>query len=469
MNKFNDIDNDRIVELLECDDIRRNQYLKRFLKILCYNGSNQIISLDGEWGSGKTTFIKKLEFLINYFSFYENGEQISNHNYINNNIELSESLIEKMEKLSQNGEYSEIKQLVRDINVNAIYFNAWEHDDEIDPILSIIYTIINNFDLLASTKKYDSGNFLDKVSSLINLLSLGTVNINSPIKERDLVQSIRLKEEIKLKLQEVLDDIITENCQKLVIFVDELDRCKPDYSISLLERIRHYFNDERIVIVLTTNIKELINIINTRYGNEFSSAKYLDKFIDERLFLPDIKLDNYLSTFKSNIREGDSTWYSIVITHFIKSNNLQMREITHYLECMRHFEKIAEVDPFENHLRIIYRLFIPFMVGLHITSPIKFNQFRSGDGFELLKEFVFSNKLIQTLCKRCFYSTEQDKDAALLQHDLKRYYELIFKQKDKNASIDIENYKVYKEVIPNIDDKISLLGDIAVFQENENS
>ena len=467
MNKFNDIDNARIVELLECDDIRRNQYLKRFLKILCYNGRNKIISLDGEWGSGKTTFIKKLEFLINYFSFYENGKKISNHNYINNNTKLSESLIKKMELISKNKEYSEIKELVKDINVNAIYFNAWEHDDEIDPILSIIYTIINNFDLLSSTKKYDSGNFLDKVSSLINLLSLGTFNINSPVKEIDLLQSIRLKEEIKLKLQEILDDIIIENCQKLVIFIDELDRCKPDYSMSLFERIRHYFNDERIVIVLTTNIKELINIINTRYGNEFSSAKYLDKFIDERLFLPDVELDNYLSTLKSNVMEGNSTLFSIVITHFIKSNNLQMREITHYLECMRHFEKISEVDPFDNHLRIIYILFIPFLVGLHIISPIKFNQFRSGDGFELLKEFVFSDKSIQTFCKRCFYSTEKDNNEVLFQHDLKRYYELIFKQKDKNTFINIENYKVYKDVIPNIDDKISLLGDIAEFQKNE--
>lgn len=43
----------------------------------------------------------------------------------------------------------------------------------------------------------------------------------------------------------------------MVVFIDELDRCKPDYAIRLLERIKHYFGDERITFVLSLNMDEL--------------------------------------------------------------------------------------------------------------------------------------------------------------------------------------------------------------------
>lgn len=109
-----------IVELIELDDIRRNKYLNKFVKIICNNGANRIFSLDGAWGSGKTTFIKKIELLINYYSFYENGKKILNNNYINRKLELPEESIKKLEIISENEYYKQIKQMVRSNNLNAI-------------------------------------------------------------------------------------------------------------------------------------------------------------------------------------------------------------------------------------------------------------------------------------------------------------------------------------------------------------
>ena len=378
-----------IVNLLEIDDVCRNKYLNKFVKIICNNGYNNFFSLDGAWGSGKTIFVKKLELLINFFSFYENGEKINTNNYISKNTELSEDSVKRLEKISNNGNYKQIKEMVRNTGVNAIYFNAWEHDDESDPIISLIYEIVNKFDLLDTNKRIGTGNFADNLKSLVSLLSLGSLNFGTLIEETDIAKSVRLKENIKDAIAETLNDIINENCQKLVIFIDELDRCNPDYAINLLERINHYINDERVVIVLSTNIKELIHTISTKYGNEFSSEKYLDKFIDERLILPEIPLDYYLRTFDSRIQVGDSAWLSIVVTQFIQKYKLEMREINRYMGCMRHFEKyISEIRPFDNHMKIIYSIFIPYIVGLYTTSHIKYDIFRNGNGYNELKEFT---------------------------------------------------------------------------------
>ena len=466
MRNIRELKEEDIVQLIEIDDICRNKYLNKFVRILCNNGYNQVFSLDGAWGSGKTTFVKKLELLINFYSFYENGEKIENNNYVSENTELSESSIKKLETISTSENYKQIKEMIRNTNLNAIYFNAWEHDDETDPIISIIYEIVNKFDLLDSTKRIGSGNFIDNLKSLVSLLTLGSINLGTLIEEIDIASSVRLKGEIKNALSETLNDIINENCQKLVIFIDELDRCKPDYAINLLEKINHYVNDDRVIIVLSTNIKELIHTISAKYGNEFSAERYLDKFIDERLFLPAIPLDYYLRTFDSKIQIGDSNWLSIVTTHFIKKNNLEMREINRYMGCMRHFEKyIFEIIPFDNHMRVIYSVFIPYIVGLYTTSHIKFDNFKKGDGYSEFKEFVSSNKSIIRLCKRSFYGNEQDIEDVKMFNDLQNYYNLIFKEKDSVASIKLDNYIIYKDSFKFLENNISLLGDIAEFQE----
>ena len=49
--------------------------------------------------------------------------------------------------------------------------------------------------------------------------------------------------------KEIFNEIIEEQTQKLVIFIDELDRCKPSYALEMLERIKHYFDDDYRKIV----------------------------------------------------------------------------------------------------------------------------------------------------------------------------------------------------------------------------
>ena len=60
MRNIRELKEEDIVQLIEIDDICRNKYLNKFVRILCNNGYNQVFSLDGAWGSGKTTFVKKL-------------------------------------------------------------------------------------------------------------------------------------------------------------------------------------------------------------------------------------------------------------------------------------------------------------------------------------------------------------------------------------------------------------------------
>src|SRR5690606_3475713 len=75
--------------------------------------------------------------------------------------------------------------------------------------------------------------------------------------------------------------------ERIVIFVDELDRCRPDFAISMLESIKHVFNVEGVQFVLVTNAEQLRASIRHVYGlNEQNSRRYLDKFVGYSFALP---------------------------------------------------------------------------------------------------------------------------------------------------------------------------------------
>ena len=79
----------------------------------------------------------------------------------------------------------------------------------------------------------------------------------------------------------------------IILFIDELDRCRPDYAVDMLEVIKHVFDIENVKVVLVTNTKQLCAAINHRYGAEVDAQKYLDKFLKYSFALPDKVVDRY--------------------------------------------------------------------------------------------------------------------------------------------------------------------------------
>lgn len=96
---------------------------------------------------------------------------------------------------------------------------------------------------------------------------------NSPLKE---INTSKAAEE---QVKEVLDELLNERGYRLVIFVDELDRCKPSYAVKVLERIKHFFTNDRITFVFSINTSELQHTIRKHYGNDFNADRYIDRFL----------------------------------------------------------------------------------------------------------------------------------------------------------------------------------------------
>ncbi len=88
-----------------------------------------------------------------------------------------------------------------------------------------------------------------------------------------------------------LRDALTEDKpnNRVIVMVDELDRCHPDYAIAFLEAMKLVFAHDGFVFCLFVNDEYLEGLAAHRFGAMKAGERYLDKFIDIRLKLPDTK------------------------------------------------------------------------------------------------------------------------------------------------------------------------------------
>ncbi|MDU4438114.1 MAG: P-loop NTPase fold protein [Neisseria sp.] len=169
-----------------------------------------------------------------------------------------------------------------------------------------------------------------------------------------------LKEQIEAeKNLETLKACLKEFAEEkpIILFIDELDRCRPDYAVDMLEVIKHVFDVENVKVVLVTNTKQLRAAINHRYGVEVDAQKYLDKFLKYSFALPDkvvarfedertfvsirycqelIELNGELSLLIKNNPIMD------FLGEIIQRNNLSLRETETLVRYLEIFNSLAQ-------------------------------------------------------------------------------------------------------------------------------
>lgn len=83
--------------------------------------------------------------------------------------------------------------------------------------------------------------------------------------------------------REIMREKLTElipNHGKLWIFIDELDRCRPDFAVKTMEIIKHFFDITNVVFVFSVDLEQLSKTIQKVYGIGIDTDAYLRKFFD---------------------------------------------------------------------------------------------------------------------------------------------------------------------------------------------
>ena len=72
----------------------------------------------------------------------------------------------------------------------------------------------------------------------------------------------------------------------VLLVVDELDRCMPEYAIKVLERLHHMFEGlDNVIVLLAIDSTQLEHSVKEIYGEQVDTERYLRKFISFRVKL----------------------------------------------------------------------------------------------------------------------------------------------------------------------------------------
>ena len=92
-------------------------------------------------------------------------------------------------------------------------------------------------------------------------------------------------EENRIAFHSTLEQAISEHDNKLVVLIDELDRCVPQQAHDILNIARHLFDVPGAIVVLGINQQELVYRVKQLYGQDCDGETYLRRFWDLPLTL----------------------------------------------------------------------------------------------------------------------------------------------------------------------------------------
>lgn len=215
-------------------------------------------------------------------------------------------------------------------NVVTVWFNPWKYEKEEHLIIPLIATILqavkNKESKLKGTAKIwfkSVGNALRSVGYGLSMKAnvkiplVGEVGVDANLKdmidrEEELkkAQKSGWEQSLYYTAFQALDELAypeeeaNENqLPKLVLFIDDLDRCFPPQAVKLLESIKLVLAQKGFIFVLAVDRNVIDSFLTKRYKEEFGIAdygeggkSYLDKIIQLPLGLPPHKtrFDNYI-------------------------------------------------------------------------------------------------------------------------------------------------------------------------------
>lgn len=270
---------DTQVNAIENKDIKYNDLLGRrdiarnFLEVIKTQNAN-VYSINASWGAGKTWFLKFIE------------DECKNQ------------------------------------NIPFIQFNVWESDYSNDPFQAIINELLNLLKLQIQTinaetesQKFEQEIELIKEKATQFITSVRkrmtfNVGLNIPAvpvaigatinPDHSPLAGYEDMKELKNDFIQALKSFIKDFNLQLIIAIDELDRCRPDFAISTLEIIKHFFTIDGIKFILAVDKDQLNRTIYALYGNMPDTDAYLSKFVDMQYTLSPVETDDYISNLFNN-------------------------------------------------------------------------------------------------------------------------------------------------------------------------
>ena len=285
------------------DTLGRERPITTLTEIIVDEDQAAVISVNGGFGSGKSAFLKMLAA----------------------NLRRQE-----------------------DTEVEVLEFNAWQQSHTSDPLVDLVSALVmgrsDRRDLLEAVGKFGLRVAKSVGISALSFATGGMVHLRSVEGAQDgnggallpaWVQTESAVAEFTDSLRTVVGSESDEESGsvKLVIIVDELDRCRPDYAIDMLNVVRHLFAVPGVVVVLGVNQEELEHRVVEVFGPKTKADVYLRRFVDLPVSLraPDpARIGVFVNSAVQQALTGgqlDSDWVNTALELLLSSSDTSLRDV----------------------------------------------------------------------------------------------------------------------------------------------
>lgn len=228
-------------------------------------------------------------------------------------------------------------------DVVTVWFNAWRYEKEEHPIVPLLATIIREIQLnrtfMQSLK--DQGrellNSLRAVAygfsskSTVKIPGLAEIEASFVAKEMvDRAESLSndplLGRSLYYEAFERLSATKIGNDKKIVVFIDDLDRCFPDLAIKLLESIKLVLSQSGFVFVIGVARTVIEGYLQHRYQKEyglenFEGEFYLDKIVQLSFHIPphQDRIAQFCTSLLKQLAPEDNDVFSAILPTIAKT------------------------------------------------------------------------------------------------------------------------------------------------------
>lgn len=310
---------DQALEVGGSDDLDISAYHEALVDFIKKTDTPMTIGVQGEWGSGKTSLLNQIWSKLEE----SNQEHQDDENYL------------------------------------QIWVNSWEHSLLCSPeecLLKIVNEIIQEL-LQADVDK----NNKDKVKDGVQSLMKGALRIGSSIAAgsagTDAVDSFfssnaNTIKDLRKQLQNLVHEIKeleTNPYQRVIVYVDDLDRIEPRDAVSILELLKNIFNIKDCVFVLAIDYQVVVKGLKEKFGeptpeNEWEFRSFFDKIIQLPFTMPMNSYDigkyvlsllNDIKYYESDDDQLDEDLIESLVTLSIGTNPRSIKRLINSLSLIK--------------------------------------------------------------------------------------------------------------------------------------
>ena len=358
------------------DEFKRKPIAENIIRLLTSPIDLSPMVIDGSWGTGKTEFCQKLIRLmqqqhpdyrpvyIDAFRSDHSGEPL---------LALLAEIIKACTPEDTGEQPSEQrKNITRKVakaarfGIKTVVKAAASHllKQSTDDLAEEFQQIMND--------GQDADSLAETVTDATATIASHTIDATVEALLKEQIEAEKNLETLKACLKELAAE------KPIILFIDELDRCRPDYAVDMLEVIKHVFDVENVKVVLVTNTKQLRAAINHRYGVEVDAQKYLDKFLKYSFALPDkivarfeeeralVAVEYFKQLIRNNGMAGELKGLieqeitMNFISNMIRQVNISLRETERLVRFLEIYHSLKGIDgvPWQHKLLRITGVFI---------------------------------------------------------------------------------------------------------------